>query len=193
MFVISILDLYFPPNSLYTIYLSLALSLSDFTQLFGLLSEPNSPSILFYACFFVIFCAFLSIFFLLCPFVMEKYRKKLVLMQKQMIFTRKWPAEHRSAGRNTKHEQFPASAKSRLSLAYISYQDNAKVIAALSHIHLVKGYAVYISSSSLANVQFSNISVFPLWGLFSQSLLNIGPIAYIDRVSHFSSITRNLF
>ena len=26
-------------------------------------------------------------------------------------------------------------------------------------------------------VQFSNISVFPLWGLFNQSLLNIGPIA----------------
>ena len=32
--------------------------------------------------------------------------------------------------------------------------------------------------SSLANVQFFNTFVFPLWSLFNQSLLNIGPISY---------------
>ena len=29
---------------------------------------------------------------------------------------------------------------------------------------------------------FYNIYVFPLWGLFNQSVLNIGPIAYIEIV-----------
>ena len=29
---------------------------------------------------------------------------------------------------------------------------------------------------------FYNIYVFPLWGLFNQSVLNIGPIAYLEIV-----------
>ena len=43
----------------------------------------------------------------------------------------------------------------------------------LGNREAILAFAVYIPPSSLAKVQFSNISVFLLWGLFNQSLLNV--------------------
>ena len=49
---------------------------------------------------FLIFCAFLLIFF---HFLWWKIWKKLVLTHKQMILTRDWHAEHLFAGQNAQH------------------------------------------------------------------------------------------
>ena len=46
-----------------------------------------------------------------------------------------------------------------------------------------------IPPSSLAKVQFPFIFLFPLWGLFNQSLLNIGPIAYKNNPAFFIQIS----
>ena len=49
----------------------------------------------------------------------------------------------------------------------------------------------HILPTSMAKVHFSIISVFPLWGLFNQSLLNIEPIAFIGIQKYLIKLKKN--
>ena len=59
------------------------------------------------------------------------------------------------------------------------------------HLPCITCFTGQYPPTSLAKIQFSDISIFLVWGLFNQSFLNFGPIAYlaIFLVGCFFSIT----
>ena len=63
-------------------------------------------------------------------------------------------------------------------LAIESRYSTKQLAGAPSKSGAILAFSFSIPPSPLAKVQLSNIFVFPLWGPFNQSLLNIGPIAY---------------
>ena len=78
-----------------------------------------------------------------------------------------------------------ADAPSKSVVRYLN-NDSKMVLTVLLEVQRMNAPLVeLLSLLSLAKCQASNIYVFHLWGLFNKSLLNIRPIAYIDRVPYF--------